>query len=145
MMEILVIRTNVETSTIERYKVQSSTTEQHQLRTGCYFGLWTNLKKGKMLRKLFFSRHEYRSFDYFQGIINSKFALRSSYSSLIHQFHDSTLPQPRTQPCAIGLENEPRVRILICQNLLACSCFTFLCLWHLVAFILSIHITMFVH
>ena len=78
-----------------------------------------------MLRKLFFSRHEYRSFDHYQSIINSKFALRSSYSSSIHQFHDSTLPRPRTQPCAIGLENEPRVGILICQNVHACSCFTF--------------------
>ena len=35
----------------------------------------------------------------------------------IHQFHDSTLPQLRTRPCAIRLENKPWVGTPLCKNL----------------------------
>ena len=47
----------------------------------------------------------------------SIFASRSSNSTSIHQFYDSTLLRLRTRPCAICLENEPRVGTPICRNL----------------------------
>ena len=52
-------------------------------------------------------------------IIKVLLTWRSSYSSSIHQFYDSTTTQIRTQTCAIHLVDECWIRTPICQSLVS--------------------------
>ena len=54
-----------------------------------------------------------------------RLASRSSYSSSIHQFYDSTTTQHKTRPCAIRLVDECRVGTPICQRLIRMTIINF--------------------